>query len=400
MPDKLQNIKKNFKVLRVTTVPQSLHQLLKPQLDYLKDDFEIITASGPFDQKNISEYKEWAYKHYEVSLTRTITPLKDLRATIQLRKIIKREKINIVHTHTPKAGLIGMLAAFLAGTKIRLHTVAGLQFSETSGIRKKILIAFEKLTYKLAHQVMPNSQGVYNYIVQNNLCKPGKLKMLANGATIGLDLNKYRRTPEIDDEAERIKETSNISSADFVCCFIGRITKQKGIEELITAFQEIFAVHANVKLILLGRYEQHLDPIGEKFINYIQSNPRVIHFGFQTDIRPYLAMSNLFVFPSYREGLPNVVLQAGSFNLPCVVTDIPGSNEIIQNEYNGLIVPAKDIDSLKNAVVRLIQDEQLRLSMSERAREAVVKKYDQTLILQSLKDEYYKWLNEMSNKKF
>jgi glycosyltransferase involved in cell wall biosynthesis len=241
---------------------------------------------------------------------------------------------------------------------------------------------------------MPNSQGVYNYIVQNNLCKPEKLKMLANGATIGIDLNKYSRTPEIEREAEKIKEASHISNQDFVCCFIGRITKQKGVEELITAFQQIFHAHNNVKLILLGRYEQHLDPIDEKYVNEIKSNPRIIHFGFQPEIRPYLVLSHLFVFPSYREGLPNVVLQAGSFDLPCVVTDIPGSNEIIKDGYNGLIVPAKDANSLTQAVLRLIEDEELRQRMSASVREAVVTKYNQALILQSLKNEYYDWLNK------
>jgi glycosyltransferase involved in cell wall biosynthesis len=383
-----------YKVFRIATVPQSLHQLVKPQLDYLQNDFEMITASGPFDQENINDYEKWEYKHYDIPLTRKMTPLKDLKAIIQLQRIIKREKVDIVHTLTPKAGFIGMLAAFLAGTKIRLHTVTGLKFSGTGGMQKKLLIAFEKLTYKLAHQVMPNSQGVYNYIIENKLCKPGKLKMLANGATIGIDLNKYSRTPEIEHAAEKIKEASHISNEDFICCFIGRITKQKGIEELITAFQQIFPVHKNVKLILLGRYEQHLDPIDEKFVTEIKSNPRIIHFGFQTDIRPHLALSHLFVFPSYREGLPNVVLQAGSFDLPCVVTDIPGSNEIIKDEYNGLIVPAKDADSLAKAVFRLIEDEKLRKKMNTCAREAVITKYDQTLILQSLKDEYYKWLNK------
>ncbi len=384
----------SYKVFRITTVPQSLHQLLKPQLDYLQNDFEIITASGSFDQKNINEYAQWNFKHYEIALTRTITPFKDLKAVIQLRRIIKHEKPIIVHTHTPKAGLIGMLASFLAGTKIRLHTVAGLQFSEAAGMRKKLLIAFEKLTYKLAHQIMPNSQGVYNYIVQNNLCNPKKLKILANGATIGIDLTKYSRTQKIECEAQKIKEASHINADDFICCFIGRITKQKGIEELITSFQQIFSAHKNVKLILLGRYEQHLDPIDEKFVNEIKSNPRIIHFGFQPDIRPYLALSHLFVFPSYREGLPNVVLQAGSFDLPCVVTNIPGSNEIIKDGYNGLIIPSKDVDSLTKATLHLIENGNLRMQMSKYAREAVVTKYDQTLILQSLKEEYYKWINE------
>ncbi len=385
------------KIIRVTTVPQSLHQLIKPQLDYLEKDFDLITVSGPFDQENINTYDEWKYKHYEINLTRTISPLADAKAIRQLYKIIKKEKPDIIHTHTPKAGLIGMIAAYLAGTEIRLHTVAGLQFAATKGAKKQMLIAFEKLIYKLAHQIMPNSKGVYNYIVKNNLCKPAKLKMLANGATIGIDLNKYKRTAAIEDAAIKIKAASNIHDNDFVCCFIGRLTKDKGTEELITAFQQIFEIHPNVKLILLGRYEQHLDPVDKRYIDYIETNPRIIHFGYQMDIRPYLAFSHLFVFPSYREGLPNVVLQAGSFNLPCVVTNIPGSSEIIKDGYNGLVVPAKDAGCLMQAVLCLIEDDKLHCEMSKRARAVIAEKYDQLSILEALKQEYFKWINKKTH---
>ena len=383
-----------MKVLRVTTVPQSLHQLLKPQLDYLKNYFEIVTAAGPFDQKNIDHFGKWKYKHYEIALSRKITPFKDVKAILQLYKIIKKEKVDIIHTHTPKAGLVGMLAGVLAGTKIRLHTVAGMPFVETMGLKKKVLIAFERLTYKLAHQVMPNSYGLLKYIIDNKLVAEAKLKVLANGATIGIDMNYYTRTEEIEERAITLKTEINIAPDDFVCCYIGRLTKQKGVEELLNAFGRILPSNPKIKLIMLGRHEQHLDPIEDKYIGEIEASPQIIHLGYKNDIRPYLAASNLFVFPSYREGMPNVVLQAGSFDLPCIVTDIPGSNEIIKDGYNGLIVSKKSSDELFKAINYLIENEEIRKSMGRCARNEVYRKYDRKIILEELKKEYYRWIHE------
>lgn len=383
-----------MKVLRVTTVPQSLHQLLKPQLDFLKNDFEIITASGPLDQEHIDKYGPWEYKHYEIALTRKINPFRDLKAILQLYKIIKNERVNIIHTHTPKAGLVGMLAGLLAGTKIRLHTVAGMPFVETKGLKKKILIVLEKLTYRIAHQVMPNSFGLLSYIIDNKLAAKKKLKILANGATIGVDMDYYKRTKDVEKEATALKSELKIAPDDFICCYIGRLTRQKGLEELITAFGKILSSNPAIKLILLGRYEQHLDPIEDKYIEAINANYQIMHLGYKNDIRPYLALSNLFVFPSYREGMPNVVLQAGCFDLPCIVTDIPGSNEIITDGYNGLIVNKKSADELFNAINYLIENVEIRKAMSRCARDEVSKKYNRIVILEELKKEYYRLIDE------
>ncbi|MEP7141328.1 MAG: glycosyltransferase family 4 protein [Ferruginibacter sp.] len=360
----------------------------------MKNYFEIVTAAGPFDQENINHFGEWKYKHYEIALSRKITPFKDVRAILQLYKIIKKEKVDIIHTHTPKAGFVGMFAGLLAGTKIRLHTVAGMPFVETVGLKRKVLIALERLTYKLAHQVMPNSYGLLKYIIDNKLTAERKLKVLANGATIGVDTQYYSRTKEIEEKAIALRSEINIDPGDFVCCYIGRLTRQKGVEELLTAFDRILPSNAKIKLIILGRYEQHLDPIDDKYIDQIETNPQIVHLGYKNDVRPYLALSNLFVFPSYREGMPNVVLQAGSFDLPCIVTDIPGSNEIIKDGYNGLIVSKKNADELFKAINYLIENEEIRKSMGRHARNEVHRKYDRKIILEELKKEYYWWIHE------
>ena len=386
---------KNFKILRVTTVPQTLYNLLKPQLKDLKDEFEIVTVSGPFYHVKDVEYEEWPYRNYIIPLTRKINPFQDLKAIICLYRILRKERPDIIHTHTPKAGFVGMISSFLARVPVRLHTVAGTPITEINNIKKrKFLLMIEKITYACAHQVMPNSIGVMNFITQNKLSKPNKIKMLANGGTIGVDLEWYKKTPDLEKKAKNIKQNAHIDENDFVCCFIGRLTRQKGVEELISAFQEIFDTHSNIKLILLGRFEQHLDPIDEKFIKSIQNNKNIIHFGYQTDVRPFLVMSNLFVFPSYREGLPNVVLQAGSFNLPSIVTDIAGSNEIIKNGVNGIIIPAKKVEDIKQAVLYLISNKDVRNFMSENARREIEEKYDRNIIVQSIKNEYNKWLHE------
>jgi glycosyltransferase involved in cell wall biosynthesis len=269
-----------------------------------------------------------------------------------------------------------------------------MPFVETMGVKKKVLIAFERLTYRLAHQVMPNSYGLLNYIIDNKLVADKKVKILANGATIGVDTDFYNRTAEIEEKSAALKSEMNILPDDFVCCYVGRLTKQKGVEELLTAFGKILPYNPKIKLIILGRYEQHLDPIGENYIAEIEANPQIIHLGYKNDIRPYLALSNLFVFPSYREGMPNVVLQAGCFDLPCIVTDIPGSNEIIKDGYNGLIVKTKSAEALVTAINYLIENDEVRKGMGNCARNEVTRKYDRKIILGELKNEYHRWIHE------
>jgi glycosyltransferase involved in cell wall biosynthesis len=179
-----------------------------------------------------------------------------------------------------------------------------------------------------------------------------------------------------------------------VFCFVGRIVKDKGINKLLSAFDRLSKENKDVKLLLVGPEERELDPISKQSQEIIKNNKQVISVGFQKDVRPFLAQSDVFVFPSYREGFPNVVMQAGAMELPSIVTNINGSNEIIEEGVNGTIIPVKDENALFDKMKLLAEDENLRNNLAKNARQMIVDRYEQKFVWNELLDEYNRLLSE------
>ena len=373
------------KLFRITTVPISIEKLLGNQLTYMNRFFVVTAISS--DRKELEKIgKELGIKTYSIEMTRQITPIRDFRSLYQMYRFFKKEKPEIVHTHTPKAGLIGMLAAKLAGVKIRLHTVAGLPLMETSGIKRQILNFVEKLTYSCATNIYPNSFGLHHFILKEKFCKKEKLKVIGNAGSNGIDIEYFNPLLISEQQKLKLKTELKISAEDFVFIFVGRLVKDKGINELIHAFDNLSI--SDSKLLLVGNFESELNPLFPDTLRLIKENPNIISVGYQKDVRDYFAISDALVFPSYREGFPNVVLQAGAIELPAIVTDINGCNEIIENEVNGIIIPPKDEFSLKNAMLRIVNDEYLRLTLKKNSRQIIVSRYEQKQFWKALLVEY------------
>ena len=376
-----------IKLLQITTVPMSLHKLMKGQPQFFQqNNFEVFLASA--QGKEIQDIeKETGIKVNTLPLTRKVSPFVDLIAIWKTYKLIKKIKPDIVHSITPKAGMVSMIAACLAKTPVRMHTFTGLIFPSKKGLFKKILIYIDKLICFCATHVYPEGSGVrkdmMNYKITN---KP--LKVLANGNINGIDLSYYNSQLFTQSQNEELRKKLQINSKDFVFTFIGRLVSDKGINELITAFTNLQQKYANIKLLLVGTEEPELDPLQAQTREEIHKNPNIITTGWVDDVRPYLAISDLFVFPSYREGMPNVVIQAGAMGLTSIVTDINGSNEIIIHNKNGLIVPVKDIKALETAMKLLLTDHQLRQNLTARSRELIKKRFDQKFVWQALLKEY------------
>ena len=374
---------------RLTTVPLSFETLLKGQPSFMQQYYDVTIICSDKERLEKAGIAE-GVKTYPVELTRQITPVKDLKALWKLYHYFRKEKPNIVHTHTPKAGLIGMLAARLARVPHRLHTVAGMPLMETAGLKRKILNFTEKLTYRCAQHVYSNSKGLYEFIIDNRFCPEQKLKIIGNGSSNGIDTAHFSPTFYSHEQNEKLRTELNIPLNAFVFCFVGRIVKDKGINELIQAFKKLSTVNCqlSIKLLLVGPYEQELDPLLPETETEIRNNTNIISVGFQTDVRPYLAISDIFVFPSYREGFPNVVMQAGAMELPCIVTDINGCNEIIEDGVNGLIIPVKDKESLKEKMLLLLNNHRLVMQLKQKAREMITSRYEQRMVWEALLEEY------------
>jgi glycosyltransferase involved in cell wall biosynthesis len=376
------------RLLRITTVPISLKYLLRGQMAYMqRHGFEVLAVSA--DGKEREEViRTEQVPHVIVPMSRIISPVQDLVSLFRLVRLISKFKPDIVHTHTPKAGLLGMMAAYVCRVPLRLHTVAGLPLMESRGPKRKLLLFTEWLTYFCAHRVYPNSYGLRKFIADHISVSPLKIKVIGKGSSNGIDTNFFNRTPEISIEAKAIRHQYGIPESTVTFSFVGRIVRDKGIEELLIAFDRL-SKQTKAKLILVGHFENDLDPITAKSREILNANKDIIHVGFQPDVRAHIAASDIFVFPSYREGFPNVVMQACCLEVPCIVSDINGCNEIIDHNKTGLIVPAKDADKLFEAMQALAVDRAKRTSFGQLSRKFVQENFDQLYFWSQLRKEYY-----------
>jgi glycosyltransferase involved in cell wall biosynthesis len=375
------------KLVRITTVPLSIDKLLGGQLSYMNSFYEVTAISSEIEYLKRCALAE-NVKFHHLEMTRKITPLKDLIALIKLFIYLKNEKPEMVHSHTPKAGMLAMIAAKLAGVPIRLHTVGGLPLMETKGLKRKILKSVEKLTYACATAVYPNAYGLYDFIIENKLTSPKKLKVIANGSTNGINTNYFSVNQISQELKQSLKDDLKIQESDFIFVFVGRIVGDKGINELIQAFKRIMNNDFNIKLLLVGEEENEIDPLNKETQQELFTNRNIIKVGWQKDIRPYLALSDVLILPTYREGFPNVVMQAGAMGLPTIVSNINGCNEIVEDGKNGIIIPVKNVIAIEEAVFKIKNDKIFFNNLKKNSREMITSRYEQQLVWNAILAEY------------
>ena len=374
------------KIIRTAAIPASLYGLLKGQLHFLNQYYEILGVASEGDLMPKIEDRE-GIKTKSINIERNISPLKDLISLYQLYRFFKKEKPCMVHSITPKAGLLTMSAAYLAKVPVRAHTFTGLIFPTQEGFMKKLLLFFDKIICSFATHIYPEGNGVKNDLLNYNVTKK-PLMVIANGNVNGKDMTYF--DPSIySKEALLLKRNEfGIEPKDFVFIFIGRLVNDKGVNELVHAFKELLKKEKNVKLLLVGSYEGETDILPESTLNMIKEEEHIICAGQQNDVRPFLCLSNALVFPSYREGFPNVVLEAGAMGLPSIVTDINGSNEIIKQNENGVIIPSKNESALFEAMHLFLNNEELLNKMHKNARPMITSRYEQSQVWNALLEEY------------
>ncbi|ERM83922.1 capsular polysaccharide biosynthesis protein CapM [Rhodonellum psychrophilum GCM71 = DSM 17998] len=337
------------KLIRVTTVPLSLKLLLAGQMKFMKESgFDVLMVSA--DGREVNEVvKREGCPHQVIPFTRKITIFQDIYCLWLLYWLFKKEKPDIVHSHTPKAGLLSMIAAKFAGVKIRVHTVAGMPYMVADKQRKKILIAMEKLTFHWATEVWSNSQSLMKFILEEKLLDSQKIKVIGEGSSNGVDLEKFNRGALAENHL--IAATMRIMPGenDFIILAVGRLVRDKGIEQLVTAFLDSKIVNQS-KLVLLGSFEQQLNPLDEEIVRKIQDHPRIVHVEWTDHVAHYMALSDVLVHASHREGFPNVLLEAAAMQLPVICSDIIGNIDVVTQRETGLIFPAKNVEILKEAL--------------------------------------------------
>ena len=363
--------------MRAATIGLSLNVFCKGLLTELREEgYDVVAVSSPdADLEELGERED--VRTVGVPMERHISIVKDFVSLMRLVRVFAKEKPDMVHSMTPKAGLLCMMAAWMVRVPVRVHTFTGLVWPTAKGLSRRVLMLTDKITCWCATNVIPEGEGVKQDLECCITKKP--MKVLGYGNVKGVDLEYWKRSEESD----------NQGVGDVVrFVFVGRIVKDKGMNELVSAFVRLNRECPDTKLVLVGPYEDGLDPVLPETKRMIDECGAIDAVGSQQDVRPFYESADVLVFPSYREGFPNVVIEAGAMGLPSIVTDINGSREIVVDGENGVIVPPQNEERLYEAMAWMVSHPQERRRMAERARPMAASRFEQGYVRGCLKDFY------------
>lgn len=404
---------KKKKIIRACTVSQSIG-FVKGMLPDLMKKYEVVILSSPGPEMDAVR-EQYGVKTIALPMERHISVRHDIVSLWKMVKVMLREKPDMVHSMTPKAGLLCMMAGWLTRVPLRVHTFTGLVFPTATGLKRRILMLTDGITCFCATHVIPEGEGVKADLLNNGITKK-PLKVLGYGNVKGIDMQRFSRRPEVMAISRQIPT----SGATFTFLFVGRIVRDKGINELAKAFQQLSKKHPEARLLLVGNYEDTLDPVSDETRQIIEDMPNLEWLGPKRgdELIAYYAASDCFVFPSYREGFPNTVIEAGAMGLPSIVTDINGSREIVCRAAvdadlksasresrisdtlrqgqdgkmsiltNGIMVPSKDVETLQEAMERMLTDKAMHQEMARNARPMIEQRFEQGFVRSCLYDFY------------
>ena len=368
-----------MKLVRSSTVPQSLNTFCRGVLKELSQQYEVVAISSPGESLDEVGRRE-GVRTIAVPMQRHISLWNDLKSLWRMWRVLRKERPDMIHSMTPKAGLISMMAGWLAGVPVRIHTFTGLVWPTATGLKRRILMATDWLTCACATHIIPEGEGVKNDLLNHNIThKP--IKVLGYGNIRGIDMEHYNPA-----------DLNRGHHDGFTFVFVGRIVRDKGINELIASFDRLHKEHKDVRLVLVGDREDKLDPVAPETLDRINRGDGIEAVGKQSDVRPFYTQADALVFPSYREGFPNVVIEAGAMGLPSIVTDINGSREIIIDGENGVIVPPQDELSLYQAMKHFVEHPDDVAAMAANARPLIASRYEQGYVRRCLYDFYHEVL--------
>ena len=321
-------------------------------------------------------------------MARKIAPFSDLKSLFELIRVFRKERPDMVHSITPKAGLLSMMAAKWTRVPVRIHTFTGLIFPYEKGWKRRLLMTTDRLTASCATHVIPEGVGIRDDLIRFKITRK-PLRVLGNGNVRGIDLSHYVRTEKLSRSAADLRNYYNIPDDGFAFVFVGRLDRDKGIDELVQAFQKLEQEYPNVHLFLVGAEEPEGKSILDETKEIIDRDDHIhLSDGWQADVRPWYAAADALVHPSRREGFPNVVIEAGAMGLASIVTDINGSREIVKDGQNGTIVPAQDPEAMYAAMKDFLEHPEKVQEMAAAARD-LSKRYEQKYVRQCL-DVFYR----------
>ena len=373
--------------LFITTTAARTLPFFKGQTKLWNETFDVCAIKKK-KEKLIDFAQTEGIRYSYMPMHREISLISDVCCLIHFIWLFIKERPYIVHGNTPKASMLSMVAAWLTCRPVRIYMCHGLRYQTTTGNLKRILMFMEKLSCFCATQVFCVSEGVRKQLIKDGLCKESKGKVVGYGTAGGIDVNYFIRNAIIGAPDKRAE--LGISKNAFVFSFVGRIVKDKGINELVAAFDRLSQNH-DVSLILVGPKENDLDPIDESTQILISKNKYIYAVGRQNDVRPYLAASDAFVLPSYREGVGMVLLEANAMGVPCIASDIIGCHDVVSEGVNGELVDPRNTDALYHKMKEWVKHREHIAEMAKGCRNYVLSRYSS----EDVRRAYYEELKSL-----
>jgi len=372
---------------------------LQGQLQFFHDRGFDVTVLCPKRRKN-----EWEVERpegvpiIEVPLEREIAPLQDLASLWRLGHIMRELRPTVTNVGTPKAGLLGGFAAWLNRVPCRFYTLHGLRFETTKGLKRRILVYADRLACRFAHRVICVSQSVREKAIASGLTTWERTAVFGAGSCNGVDASRFAATPEMKQRAAELRRRLGIPEQAPVALFVGRLTCDKGIPELMQAFLRLDNQFPDLRLLLVGCFEDG-DPLPFDVRRCLETTERVILAGAVNDTRPYYAIADVLVLPSHREGLPTVILEAQAAGKPVVGASATGIVDLVTEGETGLLFPVGDVTALSKAVAKLISDKGLATKLGLAGQEQVQRDFRQEQIWQALHREYLEVLQRKESRR-
>lgn len=365
----------------IVAAPVTAEAFLAPHIRKLADQYQITVIGKKITQSKSLDPRA---NLIDVNIERQINLKSDLKACIDLFKILRRENFDVVQSMTPKAGLITSLAAFMVRVPTRIHWFTGQVWVTRSGFSRRLLKILDRVTARLSTHILVDSKSQMAFLEINHVAKSEKMTVLANGSTRGVGCNTYRIASSV---RSSIRHSLGIGGDEKIILFVGRMNRDKGIGELLEAFALLPSDH-NAHLILVGHDE---DGFKERLANGSDKYRDKVHFvGYKENVIDYMVESDIFALPSYREGLPISMLEAGAVGLPLIGTKIDGITDIVENNVNGILVRAGDAKELFQALDTLLRNNSLRRRLGDEAAKSIRLRFNEELLLNA----YEKFLTE------